>query len=373
MVSPSTNAAVVSSNPEISGYHQQHTPAIPPIVVAIRAVELTRGRMCLRGDFCMHRKFDETKQWTNYLYRNRLTKEQATHQCIRILKPEWTLERVTCAPLLVHLLRTGSDLVWEGSKGGEADESASVKPAASKAVEGHDNNLQSRSVTQRDGPEVSIKLGHKIKEETGNDSRADKGINSSIKVEEDEKVKVCDICGDSGQEEKLAFCSRCSDGAEHTYAVCILFSFGDWLCEECKIAEDSESQKQGKAGVVQSGKDANKFTTLKLEEKLTPRSEGCPIVISWQQQRLEYRCFPGKFELHLLMEQATFPLKEVQIKLSPPSTCSSAERPRPLDTGDENSHDGLRRQKSLSQSEKSRASFVSRGAVALKETGTSDI
>jgi hypothetical protein len=29
------------------------------------------------------------------------------------------------------------------------------------------------------------------------------------------QVKVCDICGDVGQEEKLATCSKCSDGAEH--------------------------------------------------------------------------------------------------------------------------------------------------------------
>jgi len=29
-------------------------------------------------------------------------------------------------------------------------------------------------------------------------------------------VKVCDICGDAGREELLAFCSKCSDGAEHT-------------------------------------------------------------------------------------------------------------------------------------------------------------
>ncbi|KAK1285944.1 hypothetical protein QJS10_CPB20g01268 [Acorus calamus] len=30
------------------------------------------------------------------------------------------------------------------------------------------------------------------------------------------KVKVCDICGDAGREDLLAFCSRCTDGAEHT-------------------------------------------------------------------------------------------------------------------------------------------------------------
>ena len=28
---------------------------------------------------------------------------------------------------------------------------------------------------------------------------------------------MCDICGDAGREDLLAICSRCSDGAEHTY------------------------------------------------------------------------------------------------------------------------------------------------------------
>lgn len=37
-----------------------------------------------------------------------------------------------------------------------------------------------------------------------------------------EQVKVCDICGDAGREDLLAICSRCSDGAEHTYAYTIL-------------------------------------------------------------------------------------------------------------------------------------------------------
>ncbi|CAN0830262.1 hypothetical protein LINGRAHAP2_LOCUS1343 [Linum grandiflorum] len=164
---------------------------------------------------------------------------------------------------------------------------------------GADNKLQSRSVTQGDGPEVSSKLAHEIKEETGNDSRArpDKGINSSVKVEVVEKVnesvelpqtrespaesssandgddseiveqdvKVCDICGDSGQEEKLAFCSRCSDGAEHTYCMkemLLEVPDGDWLCEECKIVEDSENRKQGV-----EGKDANKLTFQRLKKR----------------------------------------------------------------------------------------------------------
>ncbi|CAN1132183.1 hypothetical protein LINPERPRIM_LOCUS14244 [Linum perenne] len=164
---------------------------------------------------------------------------------------------------------------------------------------GADNNLKSRSVTQGDGPEVSSKFGQEIKEEIGNASGAqpDVGITSSAKVEEDEKknetvelphmrespaesssanegddsesgeqdVKVCDICGDSGQEEKLAFCSRCSDGAEHTYCMkemVLEVPDGDWLCEECKLAEESENQKQGS-----EGKDANKLNFQRLKKR----------------------------------------------------------------------------------------------------------
>ncbi|XP_020681859.1 uncharacterized protein LOC110099129 isoform X4 [Dendrobium catenatum] len=57
-------------------------------------------------------------------------------------------------------------------------------------------------------------------------------------------VKVCDICGDAGREDYLATCSKCSDGAEHTYCMREMLDKvpeGEWLCEECKIKE-TESQ-----------------------------------------------------------------------------------------------------------------------------------
>uniref|UniRef100_A0A2P2M0I1 AIPP2-like SPOC-like domain-containing protein n=1 Tax=Rhizophora mucronata TaxID=61149 RepID=A0A2P2M0I1_RHIMU len=60
-------------------------------------------------------------------------------------------------------------------------------------------------------------------------------------------VKVCDICGDAGREDLLAICCRCSDGAEHTYCMQEMLQKvpeGDWLCEECKSAEEIENQKQ---------------------------------------------------------------------------------------------------------------------------------
>ncbi|XP_020534377.1 uncharacterized protein LOC105632478 isoform X2 [Jatropha curcas] len=64
-------------------------------------------------------------------------------------------------------------------------------------------------------------------------------------------VKVCDICGDAGREDLLAICSKCSDGAEHTYCMREMLQKvpeGDWLCEECKLAEETENQKQDAEG-----------------------------------------------------------------------------------------------------------------------------
>ncbi|CAL1361857.1 unnamed protein product [Linum trigynum] len=149
---------------------------------------------------------------------------------------------------------------------------------------GADNNPQSRIVTQGDASEVSSKLGEEIKEEIDNDSgRQPIGLNCSTRVGQDHKVdesvelpnvqespaesasasesedseigeqdvKVCDICGDAGQEEKLAICSRCSDGAEHTYCMkemLLEVPDGDWLCEECNLALELEKQKQDSEG-----------------------------------------------------------------------------------------------------------------------------
>ncbi|KAK8272862.1 hypothetical protein V6Z12_D11G365700 [Gossypium hirsutum] len=74
-------------------------------------------------------------------------------------------------------------------------------------------------------------------------------------------VKVCDICGDAGREDLLAICSKCTDGAEHTYCMREMLQKvpeGDWLCEECKLSEGTESQKQG---LDAEGKKANKLSS----------------------------------------------------------------------------------------------------------------
>lgn len=66
-------------------------------------------------------------------------------------------------------------------------------------------------------------------------------------------VNVCDICGDAGREDLLASCSRCIDGAEHTYCMQIMLDKvpeRDWLCEECQKKEDVEIKKMKKAESV---------------------------------------------------------------------------------------------------------------------------
>ncbi|CAN6210284.1 unnamed protein product [Urochloa humidicola] len=74
--------------------------------------------------------------------------------------------------------------------------------------------------------------------------------------EEVEDVKVCDICGDVGEEEKLAVCSRCNDGAEHTYCMRVMMEDvpeNEWLCEDCQTAAESEKEKKLEKSQVKVG------------------------------------------------------------------------------------------------------------------------
>jgi hypothetical protein len=57
---------------------------------------------------------------------------------------------------------------------------------------------------------------HEIKDDQVSGTQVNTTSSDDKSSEEVEDVKVCDICGDVGEEEKLAVCSRCNDGAEHT-------------------------------------------------------------------------------------------------------------------------------------------------------------
>ncbi|KAK9006654.1 hypothetical protein V6N11_018988 [Hibiscus sabdariffa] len=91
--------------------------------------------------------------------------------------------------------------------------------------------------------------------------QAASGDESCESVATEHDVKACDICGDAGREYLLAICSKCADGAEHTYCMREMLQKvpeGDWLCEECKLAEETESQKQG---LDSEGKKVNRLSS----------------------------------------------------------------------------------------------------------------
>ncbi|KAI3691426.1 hypothetical protein L2E82_49785 [Cichorium intybus] len=77
---------------------------------------------------------------------------------------------------------------------------------------------------------------------------------NDLEVETVDYAIVCDICGDVGQEDLLAICSTCKDGAEHTYCMKLMINEvprGDWQCEECKSSEElncSNYDKKGSTG-----------------------------------------------------------------------------------------------------------------------------
>ncbi|XP_021676372.2 uncharacterized protein LOC110661878 isoform X2 [Hevea brasiliensis] len=175
-----------------------------------------------------------------------------------------------------ELLEIPSNDVYAGS--------SSLK-VQSRCLSSTTNGTQLEEDTKFDTSKVSSKVCTKVEEGTKKDrgDRMNEGFKCANQVEENEKsnesveltdmrepglqsvsrdesdeseieehdVKVCDICGDAGREDLLAICSKCSDGAEHTYCMREMLQKvpeGDWLCEECKLAEETENQKQDSEG-----------------------------------------------------------------------------------------------------------------------------
>ncbi|KAI4322004.1 hypothetical protein L6164_021730 [Bauhinia variegata] len=116
-------------------------------------------------------------------------------------------------------------------------------------------------------------------------------------------VKVCDICGDAGREDLLAICSRCSDGAEHTYCMREMLRKvpeGNWLCEECKYVEatenqrleETENQRLGKSEVtleIEKGGEERKLNKLGYTSQISAKrhSENIGITPAAKRQAVE--------------------------------------------------------------------------------------
>uniref|UniRef100_A0A5B7AJ90 PHD-type domain-containing protein n=1 Tax=Davidia involucrata TaxID=16924 RepID=A0A5B7AJ90_DAVIN len=144
--------------------------------------------------------------------------------------------------------------------GGNSDALEKISPNADAETDNGTGGLAAEGLNaseQFEEVEKAVSVVSSDAQETSLQSQpVDESDDSDI-LEHD--VKVCDICGDAGREDLLAICNRCSDGAEHTYCMQEMLDKvpeGDWLCEECKLNEDFEKQKQDKFGTV----DGNKKT-----------------------------------------------------------------------------------------------------------------
>ncbi|XP_042486315.1 uncharacterized protein LOC122066561 isoform X3 [Macadamia integrifolia] len=163
--------------------------------------------------------------------------------------------------------------------------SASVKVHPCLEAEGAtdcgDPETEAVKCSEQNGQDEKSRASHQVADTHGPSAQSqplDESDGSDI-LEDD--VKVCDICGDAGREEMLAFCSRCSDGAEHIYCMRMRLDKvpeGDWLCEECKLKEDAEIAEQDKletaSGTSKSsclnGKDHSGVTGA-VTSKLLPK------------------------------------------------------------------------------------------------------
>ncbi|ONI25965.1 hypothetical protein PRUPE_2G329000 [Prunus persica] len=167
---------------------------------------------------------------------------------------------------------------------------ASTKICPKKEVEtnGNGQDLNDEALKCLDHGEQDVKSNElvAVAEKQPLQSASGDDSDESDIVEHD--VKVCDICGDAGREDMLAMCSRCSDGAEHIYCMRKMLRRvpkGQWLCEECKFAEEADNQKQGSD---MEGKKMDKaiLSTQFSNKRLAENIEVAPAA---KRQALEIR------------------------------------------------------------------------------------
>ncbi|KAK1273948.1 hypothetical protein QJS04_geneDACA012121 [Acorus gramineus] len=162
---------------------------------------------------------------------------------------------ITQSPTMKDVRTVGQESVAPGSSSipGKAQDNNTICMKSDSSLENQVDMVNEKPpdkvmdyVNENGQPEKANSLSdsdlHKSKEMDCESEHSD-----SENLEQD--VKVCDICGDAGREDLLAFCSRCTDGAEHTYCMKIMLDKvpeGDWVCEGCMLKEESENQKLDK-------------------------------------------------------------------------------------------------------------------------------
>ncbi|KAL5206102.1 hypothetical protein ABZP36_034311 [Zizania latifolia] len=126
--------------------------------------------------------------------------------------------------------------------GGEQTSSQRNDVFSLKSLDGEGHSLQSQINDVLCTSEVNDNSSMDVMKKSSS-TRSE--FKSSEEVE-DQQAKVCDICGDVGAEEELAVCSRCSDGAEHTYCMRVMMEEvpeAEWLCETCHTEVGNEKKK----------------------------------------------------------------------------------------------------------------------------------
>nr|XP_045085000.1 uncharacterized protein LOC109751772 isoform X6 [Aegilops tauschii subsp. strangulata] len=100
--------------------------------------------------------------------------------------------------------------------------------------------------------------------------------------EDTEDVKVCDVCGNVGEEKKLAVCSRCNDGAVHIYCMLVMLKEvpeRGWLCDECQAEVEIEIEKK------KLEKSQVNFVMVSMENKVdAEKAKDASNVACWNKR-----------------------------------------------------------------------------------------
>ncbi|XP_062201726.1 ASI1-immunoprecipitated protein 2-like isoform X2 [Phragmites australis] len=146
-------------------------------------------------------------------------------------------------------------------------EGVDIEPTGQNDLANEDGSHAKAAVVKKGT--VEERSSQEIKDDVF-DAQVNMTSSENRSAEEIEDVKVCDICGDVGDEDKLAVCSRCNDGAEHTYCMRVMMEEvpdSEWLCEDCQTVVELEKKKLEKCE-VKVGTSKGQFFEGKINEPL---------------------------------------------------------------------------------------------------------